>query len=140
MFYITTPNGISISDAGRAPLFVGKSHPSFETILKNIKNLTYNQIQDELDLKNKVVGYISDDVETYFNENDDLEIQVNVSDSAQNPNSGSASRELQKDALFYLQRMLDIDDEDDCSDKAKRLLNMIKDNSLSLVGIKLIFE
>lgn len=132
MFYITTPNGISISDAGRAPLFVGKSHPSFETILKNIKNLTYNQIQDELDLKNKVVGYISDDVETYFNENDDLEIQVNV--------SGSASSELQKDALFYLQRMLDIDDEDDCSEKAKRLLNMIKDNSLSLVGIKLIFE
>lgn len=131
MFYITTPNGISISEAGRAPLFVGKSHPSFETILKNIKNLTYNQIQDELDLKNKIVGYISDDVETYFNENDDLEIQVNVSDSA--------SRELQKDALFYLQRMLDID-EDDCSEKAKRLLNMIKDNSLNLVGIKLIFE
>lgn len=132
MFYITTPNGISISDAGRAPLFVGKSHPSFEAILKNIKNLTYNQIQDELDLKNKIVGYISDDVETYFNENDDLEIQVNVSDSA--------SRELQKDALSYLQTMLDIADEDGCSEKAKRLLNMIKDNSLNLVGIKLIFE
>lgn len=134
MFYITTPNGISISDAGRAPLFVGKSHPSFENILKNIKNLTYNQIQDELDLKNKVVGYISDDVETYFNENDDLEIQVNV--------SNSASRELQRDASSYLRAMLDVDDdsEDACSEKAKRLLNMIKDNSLNLVGIKLIFE
>ena len=134
MFYITTPNGISISDAGRAPLFVGKSHPSFETILKNIKNLTYNQIQDELDLKNKVVGYISDKVETYFNENDDLEIQVNLSDSA--------SHRLQQDVSSYLKAMLDIDDdsEEGCPEKAKRLLNMIDDNSLNLVGIKLIFE
>lgn len=132
MFYITTPNGISITESGRAPLFIGKNHPEFKNVQTNIKNMTYNQVQDVIDIKNKVVGFINENTEMYFNNDDDLEVQVNVKDMSQR---------RKDDYIDDLVRQIkDGDDEDELSDKAKHLIKLLKENSLNLVGIKLIFE
>ena len=60
MFYVITDNGINITEVGRSPLFIGKDHENFNKIKENIRNLTYNQIQQMTDIKSKIVGYINE--------------------------------------------------------------------------------
>ena len=82
MFYIITDNGINISEAGRSPLFINKEHEEYQNIKDNIKALSYNEILNMIDLKSKIVGYVNEKTETYFNEDGDLEMKVGFNQSA----------------------------------------------------------
>lgn len=129
MFYVITDNGINITEVGRAPLFIGKDHENFQRIKEGIRNLTYNQIQQMIDIKSKIVGYINDNAETYFNNDDDLEMKVDVTDNR--------AKDL---ALLARAQIIGDKDEDELNEKEKYLIKLLDGGSLNVVGIKLIFE
>lgn len=129
MFYVITDNGINITEVGRAPLFIGKDHENFKRIKDDIRNLTYNQIQQMIDIKSKIVGYINDNAETYFNNDDDLEMKVDVTDSR--------AKNLM---LLARAQIIGGKDEDELNEKEKYLIKLLDSGSLNVVGIKLIFE
>lgn len=129
MFYVITDNGINITEVGRAPLFIGKDHENFQRIKDDIRNLTYNQIQQMIDIKSKIVGYINDNAETYFNNDDDLEMKVDVTDNR--------AKDL---ALLARAQIIGDKDEDELNEKEKYLIKLLDGGSLNVVGIKLIFE
>ena len=129
MFYVITDNGINITEVGRSPLFISKDHESFERIKENIRNLTYNQIQQMIDIKSKVVGYINENAETYFNDDDDLEMKIDVNEDR--------AKDLK--LLARAQIMCD-KDKDELNEKEKYLIKLLDGGSLNIVGIKLIFE
>lgn len=129
MFYVITDNGINITEVGRAPLFIGKDHENFQRIKEGIRNLTYNQIQQMIDIKSKIVGYINDNAETYFNNDDDLEMKVDVTDNR--------AKDLK---LLARAQIIGDKDEDELNEKEKYLIKLLDGGSLNVVGIKLIFE
>lgn len=129
MFYVITDNGINITEVGRAPLFIGKDHENFQRIKENIRNLTYNQIQQMIDIKSKIVGYINDNAETYFNNDDDLEMKIDVTDNR--------AKDL---TLLARAQIIGDKDEDELNEKEKYLIKLLDGGSLNVVGIKLIFE
>lgn len=129
MFYVITDNGINITEVGRAPLFIGKDNENFQRIKEVIRNLTYNQIQQMIDIKSKIVGYINDNAETYFNNDDDLEMKVDVTDNR--------AKDL---ALLARAQIIGDKDEDELNEKEKYLIKLLDGGSLNVVGIKLIFE
>lgn len=128
MFYIITDNGINISEAGRSPLFINKEHEEYQNIKDNIKNLTYNEISSLIDVKSKIVGFVNDNLETYFNEDGDLEMKVDFHDSVS---------DLVKLAK---KQILNGKIETDLIEKEAYLLKLLNNDSLHLVGVKLIFE
>lgn len=128
MFYIITDNGINISEAGRAPLFINKEHEEYQNIKDNIKTLTYNEISSMIDIKSKIVGYINDKTETYFNEDGDLEMKVDFNQSAVDL------------VVLAKHQITDGRYEKDLTEKEKYLLKLLNNDSLHLVGVKLIFE
>lgn len=128
MFYIITDNGINISEAGRAPLFINKEHEEYQNIKDNIKTLTYNEISSMIDIKSKIVGYINDKTETYFNEDGDLEMKVDFNQSA--VDLVALAKHQITDGRY----------EKDLTEKEKYLLKLLNNDSLHLVGVKLIFE
>lgn len=129
MFYVITDSGINITEVGRSPLFIGKDHENFKRIKENIRNLSYNQIQQMIDIKSKIVGYINEGAETYFNEDDDLEMKIDVTDSRA------------KDLMLLARAQIIGDkDEDELNEKEKYLIKLLDGGSLNVVGIKLIFE
>lgn len=127
MFYVITDNGINITEVGRAPLFIGKDHENFNKVKENIRNLTYNQIQQMIDIKSKIVGYINENAETYFNDDDDLEMKIDVNDNRVND-------------LKLLARAQIMGNKDELNEKEKYLIKLLDSGSLNVVGIKLIFE
>lgn len=129
MFYVITDNGINITEVGRSPLFIGKDHENFKRIKDDIRNLTYNQIQQMIDIKSKIVGYINENAETYFNDDDDLEMKVDVTDNR--------AKDL---ALLARAQIIGDKDEDELNEKEKYLIKLLDGGSLNVVGIKLIFE
>lgn len=129
MFYVITDNGINITEVGRSPLFIGKDHENFNKIKDDIRNLTYNQIQQMIDIKSKIVGYINDNAETYFNNDDDLEMKVDVTDNRA------------KDLMLLARAQIIGDkDEDELNEKEKHLIKLLDSGNLNVVGIKLVFE
>lgn len=129
MFYVITDNGINITEVGRSPLFIGKDHENFNKIKENIRNLTYNQIQQMIDIKSKIVGYINENAETYFNDDDDLEMKIDVNEDR--------VKDLK---LLARAQIIGDNDEDDLNEKEKYLIKLLDGGSLNIVGIKLIFE
>lgn len=128
MFYIITDNGINISEAGRAPLFINKEHENYQNIKDNIKTLTYNEISSMIDIKSKIVGYVNDKTETYFNEDGDLEMKVDFNQSA--VDLVALAKHQITDGRY----------KKDLTEKEKYLLKLLNNDSLHLVGVKLIFE
>lgn len=128
MFYIITDNGINISEVGRSPLFINKEHEEYQNIKDNIKNLTYNEILNITDIKSKIVGFVNDSTETYFNEDGDLEMKVDFHDNVS---------EL---VTLAKKQILNGKFEEDLIEKEAYLLKLLNNNSLHLVGVKLIFE
>lgn len=128
MFYIITDNGINISEAGRSPLFINKEHEEYQNIKDNIKTLSYNEILNMIDLKSKIVGYVNEKTETYFNEDGDLEMKVDFNNSAYD--LVSLAKHQITDGRY----------EKDLTEKEKCLLKLLNNDSLHLVGVKLIFE
>ena len=129
MFYVITDNGINITEVGRAPLFIGKDHENFNKVKENIRNLTYNQIQQMIDIKSKIVGYINENAETYFNDDDDLEMKIDV-----NEDITKGLKILARDQIMGNK------DEDELNEKESYLIKLLEGGSLNIVGIKLIFE
>ena len=129
MFYVITDNGINITEVGRSPLFIGNDHENFNKIKENIRNLTYNQIQQMIDIKSKIVGYINENAETYFNDDDDLEMKIHVNENR--------AKDLK---LLARAQIIGDNDEDDLNEKEKYLIKLLDGGSLNIVGIKLIFE
>ena len=129
MFYVITDNGINITEVGRSPLFIGKDHENFNKIKENIRNLTYNQIQQMIDIKSKIVGYINENAETYFNDDDDLEMKIDLNE------------DITKDLkTLALAQIMGNKDEDELNEKESYLIKLLEGGSLNIVGIKLIFE
>lgn len=128
MFYIITDNGINVTEAGRSPLFINKEHEEYQNIKDNIKNLTYNEILNITDIKSKIVGFVNDSTETYFNEDGDLEMKVDFHDNVS---------EL---VTLAKKQILNGKFEEDLIEKEAYLLKLLNNNSLHLVGVKLIFE
>ena len=129
MFYVITDNGINITEVGRSPLFIGKDHENFNKIKENIRNLTYNQIQQMIDIKSKIVGYINENAETYFNDDDDLEMKIDL-----NEDITKGLKILARDQIMGNK------DEDEHNKKESYLIKLLEGGSLNIVGIKLIFE
>ena len=129
MFYVITDNGINITEVGRSPLFIGKDHENFNKIKENIRNLTYNQIQQMIDIKSKIVGYINENAETYFNDDDDLEMKIDLNE------------DITKDLkILARDQIMGNKDEDELNEKESYLIKLLEGGSLNIVGIKLIFE
>lgn len=129
MFYVITDNGINITEVGRSPLFIGKDHENFNKIKENIRNLTYNQIQQMIDIKSKIVGYINENAETYFNDDDDLEMKIDL-----NEDITKGLKLLARDQIMGNK------DEDELNEKESYLIKLLEGGSLNIVGVKLIFE
>lgn len=129
MFYVITDNGINITEVGRAPLFIGKDHENFNKVKENIRNLTYNQIQQMIDIKSKIVGYINENTETYFNDDDDLEMKIDL-----NEDITKGLKILARDQIMGNK------DADELNEKESYLIKLLEGGSLNIVGIKLIFE
>lgn len=129
MFYVITDNGINITEVGRAPLFIGKDHENFNKIKENIRNLTYNQIQQMIDIKSKIVGYINENAETYFNDDDDLEMKIDL-----NEDITKGLKLLARDQIMGNK------DVDELNEKESYLIKLLEGGSLNIVGVKLIFE
>lgn len=132
MFYIQTSNGISITEAGRSPLFISKSNPFFDSIKLNIKTMTYNQIQDAIDVKGKVAGVVTEEMESYINADDALEVQMNVQEFSNSWKDQAVTR--------LVEAVKDDTDEEHLDEKSKTLVELLNSGGLKLVGIKLIFE
>ena len=129
MCSVITDNGINITEVGRSPLFIGKDHENFNKIKENIRNLTYNQIQQMIDIKSKIVGYINENAETYFNDDDDLEMKIDL-----NEDITKGLKILARDQIMGNK------DEDELNEKESYLIKLLEGGSLNIVGIKLIFE
>ena len=129
MFYVITDNGINITEVGRSPLFIGKDHENFNKIKENIRNLTYNQIQQMIDIKSKIVGYINENTETYFNDDDDLEMKIDLNEDV--------TKGLK---LLARDQIMGNKDVDELNEKESYLIKLLEGGSLNIVGIKLIFE
>lgn len=129
MFYVITDNGINITEVGRSPLFIGKDHENFNKIKENIRNLTYNQIQQMIDIKSKIVGYINENAETYFNDDDDLEMKIDLNEDV--------TKGLK---LLARDQIMGNKDVDELNEKESYLIKLLEGGSLNIVGIKLIFE
>ena len=129
MFYVITDNGINITEVGRSPLFIGKDHENFNKIKENIRNLTYNQIQQMIDIKSKIVGYINENAETYFNDDDDLEMKIDLNEDI--------TKGLK---ILARNQIMGNKDEDELNEKESYLIKLLEGGSLNIVGIKLIFE
>ena len=109
MFYVITDNGIKTKE--------------------KIRNLTYNQIRLMTDIKSKIVGYINENAETYFNDDDDLEMKIDV-----NEDRVKGLKILARDQIMGNK------DEDELNEKESYLIKLLEGGSLNIVGIKLIFE
>ena len=129
MFYVITDNGINITEVGRSPLFIGKDHENFNKIKENIRNLTYNQIQQMIDIKSKIVGYINENAETYFNDDDDLEMKIDL-----NEDITKGLKILARDQIMGNK------DVDELNEKESYIIKLLEGGSLNIVGVKLIFE
>ena len=129
MFYVITDNGINITEVGRSPLFIGKDHENFNKIKENIRNLTYNQIQQMIDIKSKIVGYINENAETYFNDDDDLEMKIDL-----NEDTTKGLKLIARDQIMGNK------DVDELNEKESYLIKLLEGGSLNIVGVKLIFE
>ena len=129
MFYVITDNGINITEVGRSPLFIGKDHENFNKIKENIRNLTYNQIQQMIDIKSKIVGYINENAEAYFNDDDDPEMKIDI-----NEDITKGLKILARDQIMGNK------DADELNEKESYLIKLLEGGSLNIVGVKLIFE
>ena len=82
-----------------------------------------------IDIKSKIVGYINENAETYFNDDDDLEMKIDVNENR--------AKDLK---LLARAQIIGDNDEDDLNEKEKYLIKLLDGGSLNIVGIKLIFE
>ena len=74
MFYVLGTDGITVTETGRKTLFIPKDHDKYNEIKENITKMTYQTVFDMVDVKTLMCGLFSETTETYYNDNDDLEV------------------------------------------------------------------
>lgn len=74
MFYVLGTDGITVTETGRKTLFIPKGHDKYNEIKENITKMSYQNVFDMVDVKTLMCGLLSETTETYYNDNDDLEV------------------------------------------------------------------
>lgn len=128
MFYIVSNAGISITEQGRSLLFIPKSHEDYGSILGQIDNMSYNDLQKLADNKSSVSGYIDDSIEAYENDAGDFEICL-----SELQNFGQLEQYL-KDA--FIEHIAEIKDYE-FRKKGRELFTVLKNSKISSIKLTL---
>lgn len=123
MYYIISDAGIAVTETNRAPLFIPKTHQNYNSILSQIENLSYNELQNLADNKTSVVGYVNEHIESYENDDGDFEIRL------------SGMKELEKEIITSFE--IEVIKLNENTNKGKALLNILKNSNISSIKITL---
>lgn len=127
MFYVLGTDGITVTETGRKTLFIPKDHDKYNEIKENITKMTYQNVFDLVDVKTLMCGLLSETTETYYNDNDDLEVFLT--------SSAFSEGNLKKirDAIIFA-----IFDKIEDKEKREKVLDILK--NMNLVSLKAAFE
>lgn len=129
MFYVVTEQGISITEAGKKPLFISKSDRNFEKIKNNIENVDYNTVKAMTDVKSQITGFINENIETYTNSDGNLEMNIKLNDDI---------RELIRS--YIITNVLDGRSNDNLTNRESVFIELLETNAIRLVNIKGVIE
>lgn len=127
MFYVLGTDGITVTETGRKTLFIPKDHDKYNEIKENITKMTYQNVFDMVDVKTLMCGLISETTETYYNDNDDLEVFLTSSAFSE-----GNLKEI-RDAIIFA-----IFDKIEDKEKREKVLDILK--NMNLVSLKVAFE
>lgn len=129
MFYVVTEQGISITEAGKKPLFISKSDRNFEKIKSTIENIDYNTVKAMTDIKSQITGFINEDIETYVNSDGNLEMNIKLNDDI---------RVLIRN--YIIKTVLRDRGPKDCTNREKVFIELLEQDAIKLVNVKGVFE
>ena len=127
MFYVLGTDGITVTETGRKTLFIPKDHDKYNEIKENITKMTYQNVFDMVDIKTLMCGLLSETTETYYNDNDDLEVFLTSSAFSE-----GNLKEI-RDAIIFA-----IFDKIEDKEKREKVLDILK--NMNLVSLKAAFE
>lgn len=127
MFYVLGTDGITVTETGRKTLFIPKDHDKYNEIKENITKMTYQNVFDMVDVKTLMCGLLSETTETYYNDNDDLEVFLSSSAFSE-----GNLKEI-RDAIIFA-----IFDKIEDKEKREKVLDILK--NMNLVSLKVAFE
>lgn len=127
MFYVLGTDGITVTETGRKTLFIPKDHDKYNEIKENITKMTYQNVFDMVDVKTLMCGLLSETTETYYNDNDDLEVFLTSSAFSE-----GNLKEI-RDAIIFA-----IFDKIEDKEKREKVLDILK--NMNLVSLKVVFE
>lgn len=127
MFYVLGTDGITVTETGRKTLFIPKDHDKYNEIKENITKMTYQNVFDMVDVKTLMCGFLSETTETYYNDNDDLEVFLTSSAFSE-----GNLKEI-RDAIIFA-----IFDKIEDKEKREKVLDILK--NMNLVSLKAAFE
>ena len=127
MFYVLGTDGITVTETGRKTLFIPKDHDKYNEIKENITKMSYQNVFDMVDVKTLMCGLLSETTETYYNDNDDLEVFL-----TSNAFSEGNLKEI-RDAIIFA-----IFDKIEDKEKREKALDILK--NMNLVSLKAAFE
>lgn len=127
MFYVLGTDGITVTETGRKTLFIPKDHDKYNEIKENITKMSYQNVFDMVDVKTLMCGLLSETTETYYNDNDDLEVFLSSSAFSE-----SNLKEI-RDAIIFA-----IFDKIEDKEKREKVLDILK--NMNLVSLKAAFE
>ena len=127
MFYVLGTDGITVTETGRKTLFIPKDHDKYNEIKENITKMSYQNVFDMVDVKTLMCGLLSETTETYYNDNDDLEVFLTSSAFSE-----GNLKEI-RDAIIFA-----IFDKIEDKEKREKVLDILK--NMNLVSLKAAFE
>lgn len=127
MFYVLGTDGITVTETGRKTLFIPKDHDKYNEIKENITKMTYQNVFDMVDVKTLMCELLSETTETYYNDNDDLEVFLTSSAFSE-----GNLKEI-RDAIIFA-----IFDKIEDKEKREKVLGILK--NMNLVSLKAAFE
>lgn len=127
MFYVLGTDGITVTETGRKTLFIPKDHDKYNEIKENITKMTYQNVFDMVDVKTLMCGLLSETTETYYNDNDDLEVFLTSSAFSE-----GNLKEIRDSIIFA------IFDKIEDKEKREKVLDILK--NMNLVSLKVAFE
>jgi len=127
MFYVLGTDGITVTETGRKTLFIPKDHDKYNEIKENITKMSYQNVFDMMDVKTLMCGLLSETTETYYNDNDDLEVFLTSSAFSE-----GNLKEI-RDAIIFA-----IFDKIEDKEKREKVLDILK--NMNLVSLKAAFE
>ena len=127
MFYVLGTDGITVTETGRKTLFIPKDHDKYNEIKENITKMSYQNVFDMVDVKTLMCGLLSETTETYYNNNDDLEVFLTSSAFSE-----GNLKEI-RDAIIFA-----IFDKIEDKEKREKVLDILK--NMNLVSLKAAFE